>query len=41
MPRSWMNLAALVAHTRRQQLINACMNLGQGPNLYGIKSPAN
>jgi len=41
MPRSsWMNLAALAAHTRRQQRINACLNLGQGPNLSGIKSPA-
>jgi hypothetical protein len=27
-------------HTRRQQRINACLNLGQGPNLSGIKSPA-
>jgi hypothetical protein len=26
-------------HTRRQQRINACLNLGQGPNLSGIKSP--
>jgi hypothetical protein len=23
-------------HTRRQQRINACLNLGQGPNLSGI-----
>jgi hypothetical protein len=27
-------------HTRRKQRINACLNLGQGPNLSGIKSPA-
>ncbi|MDH2402847.1 hypothetical protein QCM77_23235 [Bradyrhizobium sp. SSUT18] len=41
-------LAALVVdefgstggHTRRQQRINACLNLGQGPNLSRIKSPA-
>jgi hypothetical protein len=29
-----------LVHTRRQQRINACLNLGQGPNLSGIKSPA-
>jgi len=27
-------------HTRCEQRINACLNLGQGPNLSGIKSPA-
>jgi hypothetical protein len=27
-------------HTRRKQRINACLNLGQGPNLSDIKSPA-